>query len=43
MNPENKQNDKMRILIVDDNKDNIELIYQILENECFIETANNGK
>lgn len=33
----------MKVLIVDDNKDNIELIYQILEDEYLLITASSGK
>jgi len=43
MNPEITESTPLKVLIVDDNKDNIDLIYQILENECTIETANSGK
>jgi len=42
MNHEIIESEPMKVLIVDDNKDNIELIYQILEDECSLETANSG-
>lgn len=38
-----QRNTKMKVLIVDDNKDNIELIYQILEDEFQLITASSGK
>ena len=43
MNLDEEKNDLMKVLVVDDNKDNVELICQILEEECKLVTANSGK
>jgi len=43
MNLDEERTDSMKVLVVDDNDDNVELICQILEEECQIITANSGR
>lgn len=43
MNPDLADNTPMQILIVDDNKDNVELMNQILEDDYALATAYSGK
>jgi len=43
MSLDQERSESMKVLVVDDNDDNVELICQILEEECRIITANSGR